>query len=83
MWEVMTACNSLGWPSARGFICSVKQSEFNIQFRKKILLSENSVSKTGGERISHAKNTCKCGGSVNKYIYVYIDIIHGHTEMPV
>lgn len=34
MWKVMTACNSLGWPSGRGFICSVKYSELDTEFGK-------------------------------------------------
>lgn len=33
VWKVMAVCNSLGQPSGRVFICSVKYSEFNIEFR--------------------------------------------------
>lgn len=83
MWEVMRACNSLGWPSGRGFICSVKWSEFNTQFRKKSVLSENSVSKTvfqeERELLSTQKNICRHGGSLNTYVYEYIFFLHAHT----
>lgn len=80
VWEAMTACNSLGWPSGRGFICS----EFNTQFRKKPLcsLKIQSAKQTSRRRenLSQPKIICWCGDSVNKCMYVYL-FLHGHTHI--
>lgn len=82
MWKVMAVCNSLGQPSGMVFICSVKYSEFNTEFRINSAawkLSQENRLPGESEFLPSQRYLMYC---MCVYIYVYREIYtHMYTHL--